>query len=66
MEILSIIVEKVLYWASSDFSYWITDTNHMSNNKDGLSNSDLYPESVRVRFDMINMFPTVENKIGIN
>ena len=38
----------------------------MSNNKDGLSNSDLYPESVRVRFDMINMFPTVENKIGIN
>ena len=38
----------------------------MLNNTDGLSNSNLCPESVHVRFDIINMLPSIENKIGIN
>ena len=33
---------------------------------DNLNNLNLYPESVLVSFDIINMFPSLDNKIGIN
>ena len=31
-----------------------------------LNNLNLYPESVLVSFDIINMFPSIDNKMGIN
>ena len=31
-----------------------------------LNNLNLYPESVLVSFDIINMFPVIDNKMGIN
>ena len=33
---------------------------------DDFNNSNLYPESVLVSFDTINMFPSIDNKMGIN
>ena len=33
---------------------------------DDFNNSNLYPESVLASFDTINMFPSIDNKMGIN
>ena len=33
---------------------------------DDLSNLNLYLESVLVSFDIMNMFPSIDNKMGIN
>ena len=33
---------------------------------DDLHNLNLHPESVLVSFDIINMFPSINNKMGIN
>ena len=33
---------------------------------DGPINSNLYPESVLVSFDIMNMFPSINNKMEIN
>ena len=33
---------------------------------DDLVNSKLHPESVPVSFDIINMFPSIDNKMEIN
>ena len=37
----------------------------MLNIKDDLNNSNSFPESVLVRFDIINMFPSIDNIMGI-
>ena len=57
VEHLSIFVEKVLYGIASELPFTIKDTNHMLDIIDDLNNSSLYPESVLVCFDIINMFP---------
>ena len=61
-----IFVEKVLYGTASELPFIIEDTNHMLDIIDDLNNSNLYPESVLVSFDTINIFPSIDNKIGIN
>ena len=66
VEHLSIFVEKVLYGIASELPSGIKDTNHMSDIIDDLNNLNLYPESVLVSFDIINMFPVIDNKMGIN
>ena len=33
---------------------------------DDLNNLNLHPESVLVIFDIINMFPSIDNKMGID
>ena len=33
---------------------------------DDLNNLNLHPESVLVSFDIINVFPSIDNKMGIN
>ena len=33
---------------------------------DDLNNLNIHPESVLVSFDIINMFPSIDNKMGIN
>ena len=38
----------------------------MSDIIDDLNNSNLYPQSVHVSFDIINTFPSIDNKMGIN
>ena len=66
VEHLSIFVEKVLYGIASELPSGIKDTNHMSDIIDDLNNLNLYPESVLVSFDIINMVPSIDNKMGIN
>ena len=66
MENLSIFVERVLYGITSELPSRIKDTNDMLDIIDDLNNSNLYPESVLVSFDIINMFPSIDNKMEIN
>ena len=63
---LSIFVEKVLYGIASELPSRIKDTNHMLDIIDDLNNLNLHTESVLVSFDIINMFPSIDNKMGIN
>ena len=66
VEHLSIFVKTVLYGIVSELPSGIKDTNHMLDIIDDLNSSSLYPESVLVSFDIINMFPSIDNKMGIN
>ena len=63
---LSIFVEKVLYGIASELLSRIKDTNYMFDIIDNLNNLNLYPESVLVSFEIINMSPSIDNKMGIN
>ena len=65
VEHLLILVEKVLYGIASELPSRIKDTNDIDI-IDDLYNLILNPESVAVSFDIINMFPSFDNKIGIN
>ena len=66
MENLSIFVEKALYGIASELPSRINDINHMLDFIDDLNNSNLYLKSVLVSFDIIDMFPSVDNKMEIN
>ena len=66
VENLSIFVEKLLYGIASELPSRIKDTNHMLDIIEYLNNSNLYPEPVFVNFDIINMFPSIDNKMGIH
>ena len=66
VEHLSIFVEKVLYRTASKLPYRIKDANHIFDIIDDLNNLNIHPESVLVSFDIINMFPSNDNKMGID
>ena len=66
MEHLSIFVEKVLSGIASEFLSRIKDTNHMLDIIDDPNNSNIYPKSVLVSFDITNMFPSINNKMRTN
>ena len=66
MEHLSIFVEKALYGIASELPSRKQDTDHMIDIIDGPINANLYPESVLVSFDIMNMFPSINNKMEIN
>ena len=66
VEHLSIFVEKVLYGIASELPSRTKDTNYMCDIIDNLNNLNLYPESVLVSFEIINMYPSIDNKMGIN
>ena len=66
MESLSIFVQRVLYGITSELPSRIKDTNHMLDIIDNLNNSNLYPESVLVSFHIMNMFPSIDNKMEVN
>ena len=57
MEHLSIFVEKVLYGIASEFLSRIKDTNHMLDIIDDPNNSNIYPKSVLVSFDITKYVP---------
>ena len=65
VEHLLVLVEKVLYGIASELPSRIKDTNDIDI-IDDLYNLILHPESVPVSFDIINIFPSIDNKIGIN
>ena len=61
MEKLSIFVEIVLFDLASDLPSRIRDTGLMVNIVDELNRSNLRSGSILVRFDIVNMFPNINN-----
>ena len=62
IEFLSIFVEKVLYDIGSNLSSRIKDTGHMLDITDQINNSKLPTNSIIVGFDIVNIFPNIDNK----
>ena len=65
MEKLSIFVEIVLFDLASDLPSRIRDTGLMVNIVDELNRSNLRSGSILVRFDIVNMFPNINNNLGL-
>ena len=65
VENLSIFVEKILYKEVERLPSRIKDTSHMLDIIDNLNDSDLPENSVLVSFDVVNMFPSIDNESGI-
>ena len=58
-------VEKGLYKGVKRIPSRIKDTSHMLNIIDNLNDSDLPENSILVSFDVVNMFPSIDNESGI-
>ena len=65
IESLSIFVEKELYDIASNLPSRIKDTGHMLDIIDEIKNSSLPTNSILVGFDIVNMFPSIDNKSGL-
>ena len=65
IESLTIFVEKVLYDTASNLPSRIKDTGHMLDIIDEINNSNLPTNSILVGFDIVNMFPSIDNKSGL-
>ena len=58
-------MEKVLHDIASNLPSRIKDTGHMLDIKDEINNSNLPTNSILVGFDIVNMFPSIDNKSGL-
>ena len=65
IENLSMFVENVLYDIVSELPPRIKDTNHMLDIIDNLNSLYLLLNSVLVSFDIKNMFPNIDNNLGL-
>ena len=62
IESSSIFVAKVLYDIASNLPSRIKDTEHMLDIIDETNSSSLPSNSILVGFDIVNMFPSIDNK----
>ena len=62
---LSIFVETVSFDSANDLPSRIRDTGHTLNIVDELNRSNLPCESTLVGFDIVNMFPSIDNDVGL-
>ena len=58
-------MEKVLYDIASNFPSRIKDTGPMLDIIDEINNSSLPTNSILVGFDIVNIFPSIDNKSGL-
>ena len=58
-------MEKILYDITSNLPSTIKDTGHMLDIIDEINNFNLPTNSVLVGFDIVNMFPSIDNKSGL-
>ena len=65
VESLSIFAEKVLYDIASNMPSAIKDIRHMLDIIDEINNSNLLTNSILVGSDIVNMFPSIDNKSGL-
>ena len=65
VENLSIFVEIVLLELASKLPSRIKDTCHMLEIIDDMNNSNLSSSTILVSFDVVNMFPSIDNNMGI-
>ena len=63
---LSIFVENVFYDIASALPSRIKDAKHMLDIIDNLNSLDLPLNSILVSFDTINMFPNIDNNLGLS
>ena len=57
----NVFVENVLYDIAGEFLSRIKDMNHMLDIIDNLNSLGLRLDSILVSFDIINMFPNIDN-----
>ena len=65
VESLFILVEKVLYGIASNLPSRIKDIGHMLDIIGKINNSNLPTNSIRVGFNIVNMFPSIDSKSGL-
>ena len=65
VEKLSILVEKALYPIADNLPSKIKDTNNMLEIIDQLNEFVLTDNFVLVSFDVVNMFPNIDNRSGL-
>ena len=65
VENLSIFVENVLIELARELPSQIKDTCHMLDIIDDMNNSNLSSNAILVSFDIVNMFPSIDNNMGI-
>ena len=65
VEKLSILVEKTLYPLADVLNSKRKDTNNMLESIDNINKSMLYEDCVLVSFEVVNMFPNIDNKSGL-
>ena len=58
-------MEKILYDIARNLPSRIKDTGYMLDIIDEFNNSSLPTNSIRVGFDIVNMFPSINNKSGL-
>ena len=65
VENLSIFVENVLFELASKLPSRIKDTCHMLEIIDDMNNSNLSSSVILLSFDVVNMFPSIDNNMAI-
>ena len=65
MEKLYIFVETVLFYLADDLTSGMRNTGHMLNIVDKVNRLNLLSEFILAGFDIVNMFPTIDNNIGL-
>ena len=65
IEKLSIFIETISFDLANDLPSRIRDTEHMLNIVDELNRWNLPTESIIVGFDIVNMFPSIDNNFGL-
>ena len=62
----NVFVENVFYDIAGEFLSRIKNTNHMLDIIDNLNSLGLRLDSILVSFDIINMFPNIDNNLGLS
>ena len=65
MENLSIFVENSLFELASELPSQIKDICHILEIIDEINNSNLSSSAILVRLDVVNIFPSMDNNMGI-
>ena len=66
IETLSIYVEHVLFELSEGMPSRIKDSNHLLDIIDNMNSMFLPANAILVSFDIVNMFPNIDNKSGLD
>ena len=65
VENVSIFVENVLFELASELPSRIKHTCHMLEVIDEMNNSNLSSSAILVSFNVVNMFPSIDNNMGV-
>ena len=66
MENYLYLLKQLFFDLANDLPSYIRDTRHICNIIDELNRSNLPSESILVGFDIVNMFPNIDNNFGLH